>query len=168
MALVPKLVLTDLPRLASQAPNAKDLAVWVIALRRWSVQQGIQEYFQGPVPAGEPDKHAESRRYCLTSIASDSLRADLADQACANAYEVLRWVEEHWLCGRLSSEILRDHLVNMRNRQPNAMAHLLALWPSLHWPLTTSLTHLCRVRRVANFLEHAYLKAWRYTYSVLI
>ena len=110
MALVPKLVLTDLPRLSSQNPTAKDLAVWIIALRRWSVQQGIHDYFNGPVPAGELDKQAESRRYCLTSIHSDTLRADLSDQACANAFNVLRWVEENWLCGRLTSEILREHM----------------------------------------------------------
>ena len=55
MSLVPKLVVTDLPRLTSQAPTAKELAIWVISLRRWSIQHGIQEYFRGPIPEGEPD-----------------------------------------------------------------------------------------------------------------
>ena len=81
-SLLPKLVIVDLPRLTSQAPSTKDIATFVIAIKRWSRQHGIREYIAGPLPGDpDPEKVAESRRIVMSGIASDNLRGDYDEVA---------------------------------------------------------------------------------------
>ena len=97
-----KLYKDGLPTLDGEAPKPGDVAIHLIALKRWATQQSIGAYVQGPLP--EPvdlTMKREGLRFVMASLSSARLRNGLSDSipGLDNAPQALKHIEEKWLSG---------------------------------------------------------------------
>ena len=111
-----KLYKDGLPTLDGEAPKPGDVAVHLIALKRWAIQQSIGAYVQGPLP--EPvdlTMKREGLRFVMASLSSARLRNGLSDSipGLDNAPQALKHIEEKWLSGMNMSDVLMDRMESM-------------------------------------------------------
>ena len=86
-----KLYIKRLPTLRGRNPSVKDIALWLLRLKRWAQTNGFQPYmFQVPPALGTTVEHDEmiqdAMRYLDHAIENEKLSGDLADLPNVNAY----------------------------------------------------------------------------------
>ena len=123
-----KLYVKKLPTLRGSSPSAKDTALWLLRLRRWSVTHGMEAYmFETPPAATTEDTlmTTEAMRYLDHAIENEKLAGDLADQ-CANAFQAITRIRQQWLTGQSENIVLEQELLNVKFTEGDSLPAFLA------------------------------------------
>ena len=90
-------------------PNMKDIAVWLLMLRRWAAAQTLDSHMFGPLPATVPGNTEDDRathrrdmkRILFAAVDNKALYGDLSDIASTcEAPDLIAHIKQNWLSGR--------------------------------------------------------------------
>ena len=72
-----------MPTLKGNNPSLKEIAIWFLSFKRWSVSQGLKLFIIGPLPDPLTDEDAvlkrDALRYLYAAIESMALSGDITD-----------------------------------------------------------------------------------------
>ena len=125
-----KLYTDRLPTLKKGEAESKDIAIWLLKLKRWSTVNGLGPHIFTP-PSLKDDawkqKAQLALRYVVHAIESESLSGDLADiQGLLYAHQAVEHIRTNWLHGRTESDTLQDELNAMVYHESMSLTEFLA------------------------------------------
>ena len=124
---VQHLATTDLPVLSKDNLEPKDIALWLIELRRWASTNGFEsimfsEHDGGDLAEPQLAVRRDVFRYVIRAIGSTNLRNELStlgDTGDPNRpFLAIEHIRRRWLAGRKTERVIEDELRRLEYSSP--------------------------------------------------